>query len=84
MGKGGREETGCQRQDRKDVVGLMRREEGRVENGEGEGMAGRACLSAGCTLSSRLGSPALREAQGSVGKAVSGQRGRQAGKMEKQ
>lgn len=61
--EGRREETHCQRQARKDVTGLMRRE-------DGEGMAGRACVTAGST------------APITGGKAGTGQRGRQAGKME--
>ena len=55
-----------------------------MENGEGEGMAGRACVSAGCAVPSGVGSPGPREAQGSVGKAVcqwaAGETGRENGK----
>lgn len=73
--EGRREETRCQRQARKDVTGLMRRE-------DGEGMAGRACVSAGSTAPITLVSPGMLEAPGSGGKAGTGQRGRRAGKME--
>lgn len=80
--EGSGEETRCQRQARKDVTGLMRREEGGIGK-RGWGGHGwesvRFCRQHG---SDQTGEPGMMEAPGSGGKAGTGQQGRRAGKME--